>query len=73
MVRRQRAPAGPQQRHRVAHVVVRLAQEGDVAGERHLAAQAALDDGRAQQMAAGVGGAFLQFEIKAHGSSSGCG
>ena len=51
---------GAQQRHGVAHVVVGLAQEGQVAGQRDLAAQAALDDRRGQQAVAGVGGLFEQ-------------
>ena len=62
-----------QQRHRVPHVVVRLAQEREVARQRDLAAQRALDDGRGQQALAGVMGLFEKSGVKAHAWRSGRG
>ena len=41
--------AGAHERDGVAHVVIGLAQEGQVARQRDLAAQAALDDGRGEE------------------------
>ena len=55
-----------EQRHRVAHMVVGLAQEGQVAGQGHFAAQAALDDGRGQQALARIGALLQQLFVEAH-------
>ena len=52
VVRRQRGAQRLQQRHGVAHVVVGLGEEGDVARQRNLAAQRTLDDGRGQHSTA---------------------
>ena len=52
--------AGAHERDGVAHVVVGLPQEGQVARQRDLAAQASLNDGRAEEPEPLVGGLTLQ-------------
>jgi len=61
--------AGLQQRHRVAHMVVGLGEEGTVAGQRDLAAQAALDDGGGDQRGAVGGGVVDKAVEEAHAMS----